>query len=119
MQLMCAISEQEVFDRLKYRIEVSEYGTMYYNGAGQLHREVGPAVEWASGTKMWYQNGIRHRTDGPAIVTPGGYSTWYQNGKCHRTDGPAVEYATGHKRWFINGVEMPEAEFNQEVKRNA
>ena len=95
MQLMCAISEQAVFDALKYRIVVNEYGTMYYNGAGQLHRDDGPAVEWANGSKMWYQNGIRHRTDGPAI-----------------------EWADGRKEWWINGTQMTEDEFNQAVKQN-
>ena len=119
MQSMCNISEQAVFDTLKYRIVVNEYGTrMYYNSANKLHRDDGPAVESSDGDKFWYQNGLRHRTDGPAGVSPGGYKTWYQNGQRHRTDGPAIEYPTGHKRWFINGVEMSESEFNQEVKRS-
>ena len=88
------MSEQAVFDALKYRIEVDEDGSRrYYNTNGELHRDDGPAVEWSNGVKFWYQNGQRHRTDGPAI-----------------------EYPTGHKRWFINGVEMYEAEFNQRVK---
>jgi hypothetical protein len=37
---------------------------------GKLHREDGPAIEWADGTKSWYLNGDRHREDGPA--TPHG-----------------------------------------------
>ena len=90
------MSEVEVFEALKYRIEVAEYGTRrYYNNAGQLHRTDGPAILWADGTKLWYQNGLRHRTD-----------------------GAAVEFASGLKYWYINGVEMSEAEFNQEVKQN-
>ena len=89
------MSEQDVFDQLKYRIEVSEYGTrIYYNSAGQLHRENGPAVERANGTKEWAQNGQRHRIDGPAI-----------------------EWASGRKNWYINDVEMTEAEFNQLVAK--
>ena len=88
------MSEQAVFDALKYRIEVDEDGSRrYYNTNGELHRTDGHAVEWSNGVKFWYQNGQRHRTDGPAI-----------------------EYPTGHKRWFINGVEIYEAEFNQRVK---
>ena len=44
------MSEQDVFDALKYRIVVNEYGdTLYYNNANQLHRTDGPAVEWGSG----------------------------------------------------------------------
>jgi hypothetical protein len=34
---------------------------------GQLHREDGPAVEWADGSKIWCQHGKFHRLDGPAI----------------------------------------------------
>ena len=71
------MSEQEVFDALKYRIEVNEYGTRrYYNNAGQLHRTSGPAIEWADGTKEWWQNGQRHRTGGPAIEWNDGYREW-------------------------------------------
>ena len=88
------MSEQDVFDALKYHIEVDMRGTRwYYNSDNQLHREGGPAVEWAGGTKSWFQNGQRHRADGPAI-----------------------EWASGRKGWYINGEELTEAEFNQAVK---
>ena len=76
------MSEQEVFDQLKYRIEVSEYGArMYYNSAGQLHRTDGPAVERADGSRVWYQNGLLHRTDGPAIEYPNGFRAWWISDK--------------------------------------
>ena len=26
---------------------------------GELHREGGPAIEWANGNKVWYLNGVR------------------------------------------------------------
>ena len=114
------MSEQEVFDQLKYRIEVDEDSTRrYYNTAGQLHRTDGPAIEWASGVKYWYQNGQRHRTDGPATEYPNGSKFWYQNDLRHRIDGPAVEWNDGTKVWFINGERLSEAEFNQEVATNA
>ena len=88
------MSEQAVFDALKYRIEVDMRGTRwYYTSANQLHREGGPAVEHRCGANGWYQNGLRHRTDGPAIV-----------------------WANGTKEWYINGVRLTEAEFNQTVK---
>jgi hypothetical protein len=52
------MSEQEVFDALKYRIEVDTRGTRwYYNNANQLHREDGPAIEYSDGDKDWYING--------------------------------------------------------------
>ena len=111
------MSEQEVFDALKYRVEVDEHGTRrYFNSANQLHRTDGPAVEWGNGNKSWYQNGQLHRTDGPAIIWNDGVKEWYQNGQRHRTDGAAVECAEGYKRWFINGEELTEVEFNQRVK---
>ena len=111
------MSEQEVFDALKYRVEVAKDGTRrYYNNAGELHRENGPAVEYADGTKCWHQKGLLHRTDGPAIEYSDGGKFWYQNDKLHRTDGPAVVGSNGYMEWFINGVEMTEDEFNQRVK---
>ena len=90
------MSEQAVFDALKYRVEVNEWGTRrYFNIANQLHRINEPAVEWASGTKEWYQNGRRHRTDGPAVESP-----------------------YGDEEWWINGKFLSEAEFNQLVSEN-
>lgn len=60
---------------------VLENGTIeYHNEYGQLHREDGPAIEWADGIKEWYLNG-----------------------KLHRTDGPAIEWADGTKHWYIDG----------------
>ena len=88
------MSEQDVFDALKYRVEVAKDGTRrYYNNAGELHRDEGPAVDWADGTKLWYQNG-----------------------QLHRTDGPAVECRDGDKRWYINGKRLTEEYFSQTVK---
>jgi len=34
---------------------------------GNLHREDGPAIEWADGSKEWWINEKLHREDGPAI----------------------------------------------------
>ena len=88
------MSEQEVFEALKYRIEVDTRGTRrYYNNLGQLHRLDGPAVEYADGDKYWYQNDQFHRTNGPAIML-----------------------ADGRKWWYLNDRPLTEAEFNQAVK---
>ena len=87
------MSEQEVFNVLKYRIEVDSHGNrFYYNSAGQLHRESGPAIEYTRGTTVWYQNGA-----------------------CHRTDGPAIEWSNGVRFWYINGKRLTKAAFNQAV----
>ena len=88
------MSEQEVFNALKYRVEVDEDGARrYYNTNDELHRTDGPAVEWAVGEQRRYQNG-----------------------QLHRTDGPAAEWAGGLKCWYINGKHLSEDEFNQRVK---
>ena len=57
----------------------------------------------ANGDKFWYINGNLHREDGPAVEWANGNKFWYINGKCHREDGPAVEYADGSKCWYIQG----------------
>lgn len=53
----------------------------YYYFHGRLHRQDGPAVEYAYGTKMWFTNGIIHRADGPAIERSDGTNIWYVVGK--------------------------------------
>ena len=75
----------------KYYVTVDEEGTTWWHKDAKctiLHRTGAPAIEWASGAKSWYQNGL-----------------------LHRTDGPAIERADGYKFWYINGVYMTEAEF--------
>ena len=53
------MSEQAVFDGLKYRIEVDTSGNRYYrNAASQLHRIGGPAVERFDGYREWWLNGV-------------------------------------------------------------
>ena len=98
----------------KYYVTVDEESTTrWYKDAKckVLHRENGPAIEYADGTKFWFQNGQCHRTDGPAIEWSYGTKSWWQNGQYHRTDGPAIERADGYKFWYINGEGMTEEEF--------
>ena len=74
--------EHEVFEALKYRIEVDSSGNRFYrNAASQPHRIGGPAIELTDGSKFWYQNGRLHREDGPAIELPSGAKSWYINDK--------------------------------------
>ena len=51
------------------------------------------------GTIKWYKNGLLHREDGPAIEWADGGKEWYINDKLHREDGPAVEYSDGTKNF--------------------
>ena len=68
---------------MKQYITTSRYGTKkYFKDKEQtiLHREDGPAVEYANGERAWYVDGKYHRTDDPAIEYPDGGKTWYING---------------------------------------
>jgi hypothetical protein len=59
-------------------LDLSEDGTKrWINKDGELHRLYGPAIEYSSGTKFWYQNGKLHRIGGPAIEYTGGGKFWY------------------------------------------
>ena len=46
-----------------------------------MHRETGPACEYANGSKAWYLNGKRHRENGPAVEWPDGYKEWHVDGE--------------------------------------
>jgi hypothetical protein len=86
---------------MKDDINIDEYGTKRWYFAGQLHRDDGPAVEYASGGKEWWINGNLHREDGPAIETWIGTKEWWLHGVKHREDGPAVERWDGNKEWWL------------------
>ena len=110
-------SEEEVYDALKYRVDVDEYGTRrYYNSANQLHCEDGPAIVCTNGYREWWQNGQPHRDNGPAAVWPDGGKIWHQNGLRHREDGPAVEYASGDLEWWLYGVRYSEQNYYAKLK---
>jgi hypothetical protein len=66
---------------MKYSIVENSYGDKKYYLNNLLHREDGPAIEYADGWKEWYQHGKLHRSDGPAIERPDGFKTWYFHGK--------------------------------------
>jgi hypothetical protein len=64
----------------------------------------------------WLLNGKLHREDGPALEHADGTKFWFLNGKRHRIDGPAVEYTSGKKAWYLNGKQYSEQEFNQLIQ---
>jgi len=66
---------------ITYTVKVDEYKTKYWYLNGNLHREDGPAAEYANGTKFWYLNGKLHREDGPAAECADGTKYWYLNGE--------------------------------------
>jgi len=76
---------------------------IHYNSKGQLHRDGGPAIERADGSKKWYSKGKLHRDNGPAVEWADGCKEWYWAGKQHRDDGPAFEWPNYFKLWYRNG----------------
>jgi len=77
----------------EYKVKVYNNSTKWFNLEGKLHREDGPAVEWANGDK-----------------------SYYLNGKLHREDGPALEDVDGYKSYSINGEYLTQEEFNNRNK---
>jgi hypothetical protein len=92
-------------------------GTKSWFLNGRIHREDGPAIEYANGSKQWWLNGGPHRVDGPAIEYADGRKSWHLNGNLHREDGPAYEGANGYKKWYLNGTEHTEEEWKKEVAK--
>jgi hypothetical protein len=88
---------------MKNGLHIDEHGNKCWYLNGKLHRQDGPALEWANGTKAWYLRGKCHRQDGPAVERADGTKYWYLDDKCHRQDGPAVEWPDGTKFWYLDG----------------
>jgi hypothetical protein len=63
-----------------------------------------------SNEHKWYR--VLHREDGPAAEYASGTKQWWIDGKLHRTGGPAIEWANGSKWWYIGGEEYTEQDFN-------
>lgn len=101
---------------IEYNVKVHENGDKEWYLNGKLHREGGPAIEWASGSKEWWINNKLHREDGPAIERANGSKFWWLNDQRHREDGPAIEYSDGDKYWYLNDEELTEQEFNNRTK---
>jgi hypothetical protein len=88
---------------MKNRLVIDKYGIKYYYKDNLLHKEDGPAMEFANGDKCWYQNGLLHRENGPAVIWATGYKAWYKHGKRHREVGPAIEDNNGmYLMWWLD-----------------
>jgi len=94
---------------------IDDNGDVRWYLNNELHREDGPAVERADGSRRWYLHGKLHRTNGPAIEWANGTHFWYLSGKCHRTDGPAVEYPNGTCQWYLNDEHYTFAEWLEQL----
>ena len=80
------------------------YGKFYYKDKKKtiLHREDGPAIEYADGGKDWYFNGKLHRIDGPAVEI---------------VNGTAPLTVNGASAWFINNEFIFQVDNNGKVTR--
>lgn len=79
-------------------------------------------IEYAFGSlrRRWYDPNISnkyHRLEGPAIEYISGTKHWFQNDKHHRLDGPGIEYADGKIIWAIEGNSYSERDFKEAIKR--
>jgi hypothetical protein len=92
------------FDSVRH-IDREDYedGSITYRYNGVVHRQDGPAIIHADGTKMWYRHGERHRENGPAMEFSDGSRHWYQNNQLHRDDGAAIEEPNGTRHWYHHG----------------
>ena len=109
-------TEAELYNALKYHVEVDQYGNRrYYNSSGQLHRDDGPAIEYADGTRCWCQNGLRHRENAPAMEYPNGAKHWFYNDRLHRIGGPAVIRPNGVCHWYLHGVRYTSAKYCEKL----
>jgi hypothetical protein len=90
---------------MKYTVEVDEKGSVFFfkENTTILHRENGPAVEWANGDKEYHTNGDLNRLDGPAIEHRTGKKQWWVNGKRHNENGPAITFTDGTVEYWLNG----------------
>lgn len=109
-------------------IKIDEYGTkIYYKDREMsiIHRNDGPAIEYSSGSKEWWVDGVMHREDGPAaILVSKPRKEWWINGKLHREDGPAIEYGSNsygypeHCAYYIDGERYTDKEhYTQAIAR--
>jgi len=99
--------------KFKYTWTLNDKGPIkYYNNAGELHRENGPAIENEDGSCYYFVNGLRHHEDGPACINATGTKEWWNKGKLHRIDGPAIERLNKiHNEWWVSGKKVTELEF--------
>jgi hypothetical protein len=45
---------------IEYKVKVNDYGDRYWYLNGKLHREDGPAVEYANGMCCWFLNDVEY-----------------------------------------------------------
>ena len=70
------------YGKTYYQTIINDFGDKSYYLNGNLHREGGPAIEYARGSKCWYKDGKRHREDGrPAVEHANGQRFYIEKNK--------------------------------------
>lgn len=72
-----------------------------------------------NGDTYWFTNPectIIHRENGPAIEFADGYKVYFQNNKWHRLDGPARIWSDGYEEYWIDGLEYTKEDFLKKTK---
>ena len=49
-----------ISDYIKYTVKVFKYGDKFWFLKDKLHREDGPAIEYADGDKEWWLNNVKY-----------------------------------------------------------
>jgi hypothetical protein len=90
--------------------------TLYLQGG---NKRVYTVLVDSDGGRSWYLNNMLHREDGPAVEWADGTKWWCLNDRLHREDGPAIEVANGigTKKYYLNGEQLTEEEFNAKMKK--
>lgn len=101
---------------MKSEFEIDAYNNKRWYLNNYLHRDGGPAIEYANGDRAWYKLGQLHREDGPAIDFFNGHKSWHLNGLLHREDGPAIEFYNGDKSWYYHDKQI-HCKNNEEFSR--
>ena len=63
-------------------------------------------------------NGWAHRDDGPALIFADGTKHWCQYGSDHREDGPAIEFSDGSYMYKLRGKEVRKEEVESLAQAN-
>ena len=63
------------------RVAETRFGRFHYNYLQELDRRDGPAIEYASGTRIWFLRGVRHRIGGAAVEHHDGRQEWFIYGR--------------------------------------
>ena len=108
MKLPKPIKQENEPDNYTGRV-ISPAGVIYWKVNGRCHRDDGPAIEWANGSKEWYKDGKLHRVGAPARELTDYKKEWYIDGLKHREDGPAIERPNAScfkDLWYLDGAHI-------------